>query len=45
MRRGDWIFITTWNEWWENTSIEPGELYGDQYLQITKEYAEKWKNQ
>lgn len=39
----DWIFITSWNEWWEHTHIEPGELYGDQYLQITREYAEKWK--
>ncbi len=39
----DWIFITTWNEWWENTSIEPGQLYGDQYLQITREYAARWK--
>jgi hypothetical protein len=39
----DWIFITTWNEWWEHTYIEPSELYGDQYLQITREFAEKWK--
>jgi hypothetical protein len=41
----DWIFITTWNEWWEHTHIEPGELYGDQYLQITKEYAGLWKSE
>jgi hypothetical protein len=39
----DWIFITTWNEWWEHTYIEPSELYGDKYLQITREFAEKWK--
>ncbi len=39
----DWIFITSWNEWWEHTYIEPSELYGDQYLLITREYAEKWK--
>jgi hypothetical protein len=39
----DWIFITSWNEWWENTYIEPSELYGDQYLQITREYSQKWK--
>ncbi len=39
----DWVFITTWNEWWEHTHIEPGELYGDQYLQITREYADRWK--
>ena len=39
----DWIFITTWNEWYEHTNIEPGELYGDQYLRITREYADLWK--
>lgn len=39
----DWIFITTWNEWWEHTHIEPSELHGDLYLQITNEFAERWK--
>ncbi len=39
----DWIFITTWNEWWEHTHIEPSELHGDQYLQITREFALRWK--
>lgn len=39
----DWIFITTWNEWYEHTNIEPGELYGDQYLKITRENADLWK--
>ena len=37
----DWIFITTWNEWWEHTHIEPSEKFGDQYLRITEEYARK----
>jgi hypothetical protein len=40
----DWIFITSWNEWWENTHIESGELYGDQYLEITREYADRWRS-
>jgi hypothetical protein len=39
----DFIFITTWNEWWEHTYIEPSESFGDLYLQITREYAERWK--
>jgi len=39
----DWVFITTWNEWWEHTYIEPGELYGNRYLDITREFAERWK--
>ncbi len=41
----DWIFITSWNEWWENTQIEPGESYGDLYLEITREYIDRWKGQ
>ncbi len=40
----DWIFITSWNEWWEHTYIEPSGLYGDQYLQITGECAGRWKH-
>lgn len=39
----DWIFISTWNEWWEHTYVEPSEQYGDQYLKITREFATKWK--
>ena len=39
----DWIFITSWNEWPEHTYIEPSELYGDLYLQITHEFAIRWK--
>jgi hypothetical protein len=39
----DWIFITSWNEWWEHTHIEPSQLYGDRYLEITREFAERWK--
>ncbi len=41
----DWIFITSWNEWWEHSHIEPSEHYGDKYLKITREYADKWKGQ
>ncbi len=39
----DWIFITSWNEWGEHTYIEPSELYGNQYLQITRRFADEWK--
>ena len=39
----DWIFITSWNEWAEHTYIEPSELYGNQYLQITRRFADEWK--
>jgi len=39
----DWIFITTWNEWWEHTYIEPSELYGHQYLELTNNLSNQWK--
>jgi len=39
----EWIFITSWNEWWETTQIEPSQAYGDLYLQITREYVDRWK--
>jgi hypothetical protein len=40
----DWIIITSWNEFGETTHIEPSGFYGTQYLDITREYAERWKN-
>ena len=39
----DWILITSWNEWWEHTYIEPSRLYGETYLEITREFANRWK--
>lgn len=41
----DMVFITSWNEWPEHSYIEPSQLYGDQYLQITREFAEEWKGE
>lgn len=39
----DWIIITTWNEFGENTHIEPSERYGDLYLRLTREFARSWR--
>lgn len=39
----DWILITTWNEWWEHTHIEPSQGFGELYLDITRDYARAWK--
>lgn len=39
----DWIFITSFNEWWENTHIEPSEKYGYEYLNLTAEFTSKFK--
>lgn len=39
----DWIFITSWNEWWEHSYIEPSTRYGNLFLEITRRYAVNWK--
>ncbi len=39
----DWIFITTWNDWWEHTHSEPSEQFGDECLHITREFGHRWK--
>ena len=39
----DWILITSWNEWFEGTSIEPGERSGGQALQQTADLIAGWK--
>lgn len=40
----DWIVVTSFNEWHEGTEIEPSEEFGTQYLGITREYSERFKN-
>jgi Glycosyl hydrolase family 99 len=40
----NWIVISTWNEFWENTYVEPSVLYNDLYMQITLQYSNMWKN-
>ncbi|HEY7293094.1 MAG TPA: endo-1,3-alpha-glucanase family glycosylhydrolase [Vicinamibacterales bacterium] len=39
----DWIIITTWNEFFENTEIEPSVRYGTSYLDQTRTWAAKFK--
>jgi Glycosyl hydrolase family 99 len=39
----NWFEAYTWNEWWENTYIEPSVNFGDQYLQITASYLKQWE--
>lgn len=39
----DWIIISTWNEWVEGTMIEPSVTYGNLYLDITREFATRFK--
>jgi len=40
----DWVVVTSWNEWWENTEIEPGQRYGRAYLERTKFWADAFKS-
>ena len=35
--------VSTWDEWSEQTAIEPSGDWGEQYVQITREYADSFK--
>jgi hypothetical protein len=37
------IVVSTWDEWSEQTAIEPGDQYGDLYTSLTRAYADEWK--
>lgn len=39
----EWVTITSWNEWFEGTQIEPGQGYDKLYLDLTRKYASLWK--
>jgi Glycosyl hydrolase family 99 len=38
----DWITITSFNEWFEGSMIEPSVTYGTLYLSLTQQYARGW---
>jgi len=40
----DWVLITSWNEWYEGTQIEPAIEYGEKYIEITRAFAEMFKS-
>jgi len=39
----DLITISTWNEWYEGSSIEEGEAWGNQYLAATSQFTNQYK--
>lgn len=39
----DWVLITSWNEWFEGTSVEPSEETGTSALDVTAAFAERFR--
>jgi hypothetical protein len=39
----EWITITSFNEWYEGTQIEPSASYGNKYLDLTRTWACQYK--
>jgi hypothetical protein len=40
----DWVIVTSWNEWFENTGIEPSERHGTRYLDRTRTWSALFKS-
>ncbi|HNP71975.1 MAG TPA: glycoside hydrolase family 99-like domain-containing protein [Kouleothrix sp.] len=36
------VIVTSWNEFFEGSHIEPSQQYGDLYLRLTKEWSDKY---
>jgi hypothetical protein len=39
----DWMLVTSWNEFWENTHIEPSRLHGRRYANRTRTLSELFR--
>ena len=39
----DCILITSFNEWWEGTEIEPSINYSTLFINLTREYVERYQ--
>ena len=39
----DWVNVTSFNEWIEGSQIEPSAGYGDQYVNINKDWSDRFK--
>ncbi len=38
------VIITSWNEWYEGSQVEPSTSYGNLYLDITRQKVDSYKN-
>jgi hypothetical protein len=43
--RPNWLWVNSFNEWVEGTYVEPSVLFGDRYLQLTREFGAIFKGQ
>jgi hypothetical protein len=39
----EWITITTFNEWFEGSTIEPSITYDNRYLTLTRQFTRQWR--
>jgi hypothetical protein len=39
----DWLILSSFNEWVEGSYIEPSLQYGDKYLRMTKDFAQRFQ--
>jgi glycoprotein endo-alpha-1,2-mannosidase len=39
-----WVLVTTFNEWHEGSEIEPSLEYGSKYIELTSQFAERFKS-
>lgn len=40
----DWMMVSTWNDYFMNTQIEPSQAIGNHYLDATKLFADEYRN-
>jgi glycoprotein endo-alpha-1,2-mannosidase len=39
-----WVLVTSFNEWHEGSEIEPSLQYGSKYIELTGQFAERFKS-
>ena len=42
--RPDWVIVTSFNEWVEGSQIEPAQSYGNAYIDLTREWSDRFKS-